>query len=228
MDSVPSINWAAMETGSGDGTGRIIPSLIEQLRSTDPQTRSNASEALNDHLKHQGTTYEPAIFVIPILIEMIRDDDFPDKFLAMEVLDDLPGLFLPAELMVTESFRADINIAHETLWANLTTGIDVFRNLLDSEEPRNRSVALRLFIDYCSETLESAEVLVERCKTEPDIEIRISAIKFLGYLLKSAHFPRAQMAPFINFLKSLTTSEIAAVRTAAQEALERCGQVGEG
>ncbi|HUN06289.1 MAG TPA: hypothetical protein PLQ56_06795 [Aggregatilineales bacterium] len=224
MDNAQKINWAAMETGSGDGTGRIIPSLIDQLRSTDPQTRSNASEALSAHLIHQGNTYEPAVFVIPMLLEMLRDDNFLDKFLALEVLEDLPGVFLPAELMVTESFRADINTAYESLFMNLAAGTDVYRNLLDADEQRTRKSALGLFIDFCPPTSESAEILVERCKTEVDIEIRVFAIRFLGILLADKRFQRAEMAPFVSFLNSLTTSETAAVRTEAQEALERCGQ----
>lgn len=230
MDSVPSINWAAMRTGHDGGSGKIIPSLIDQLRSTDPQIRSNASRILGYHLMAQGSLYEPAIFVIPLLIEMLRDDNFPDKFLALEVLDQLPGcVFDPAsrELMVTEAFRANLDAAYEALYMNLTAGTDVFKSLLDSEELRTRRPALNLFDDVCPRTSESAKVFVERCKVEVDVNIRVRAIKSLGYLLVDDRFPRSEMAPFINFLKSLTTSEIAAVRTASQEALERCGQVGE-
>lgn len=83
-DYLRDVDWESLNGPYGPAAD--VPRLLRALRSQDSATRAEAEEQLNDHLQHQGLVYEPSVAAAPYLIDLLADEDAPDRLVAYRLL----------------------------------------------------------------------------------------------------------------------------------------------
>ncbi|WP_433317771.1 hypothetical protein [Micromonospora chersina] len=83
-DYLCGVDWASLQGPYGPAAD--VPRLLQTLRSHDPTVRGEAEEQLEDHLQHQGMVEEPAAAAVPYLIDLLADQEAPDRLVAYRLL----------------------------------------------------------------------------------------------------------------------------------------------
>ncbi|MGW3892136.1 hypothetical protein ACWD69_25895 [Micromonospora chokoriensis] len=83
-DYLDAIDWDSLQGPYGPASD--VPRLLQTLRSPDAAARGEAEEQLDDHLQHQGLVEEPAAAAAPYLIDLLADQEAPDRLVAYRLL----------------------------------------------------------------------------------------------------------------------------------------------
>ncbi|MCW3818624.1 hypothetical protein ONA91_29715 [Micromonospora sp. DR5-3] len=83
-DYLRDVDWESLQGPYGPASD--VPRLLQTLRSQDPAARGEAEEQLEDHLQHQGLVEEPAAAAAPYLIDLLADQEAPDRLVAYRLL----------------------------------------------------------------------------------------------------------------------------------------------
>ncbi|SCL50340.1 hypothetical protein [Micromonospora chersina] len=83
-DYLCAVDWESLQGPYGPASD--VPRLLQMLRSHDPAARAEAEEQVEDHLQHQGLVEEPAAAAAPYLIDLLADQEAPDRLVAYRLL----------------------------------------------------------------------------------------------------------------------------------------------
>ncbi|MCG5436933.1 hypothetical protein [Micromonospora foliorum] len=83
-DNLRAVDWESLQGPYGPASD--VPRLLQTLRTHDPAARGEAEEQLEDHLQHQGLVEEPAAAAAPYLIDLLADQEAPDRLVAYRLL----------------------------------------------------------------------------------------------------------------------------------------------
>ena len=122
FESIDAIDWTSVHHAYGVASD--IPPLLRALLSHQQVERQNAIETLDNLIHHQGTLYEAAVYVAPVLVEMLQALETPDKenivgSLAQLVYDKPSEDCSPEELKLVQSLRALVGQHLELLYPYL-------------------------------------------------------------------------------------------------------------
>lgn len=87
LSTLAKTDWSALSHAHGMATD--IPDYIAQMQSDDARTRWNARRKLRGEILHQGTIFEAAAYVVPVLVEMLNQESMPDKYGILDILRSL-------------------------------------------------------------------------------------------------------------------------------------------
>lgn len=79
-----AVDWESLQGPYGPASD--VPRLLQTLRSQDPAARGEAEEQLEDHLQHEGMVEELAAAAAPYLIDLLADQEAPDRLVAYRLL----------------------------------------------------------------------------------------------------------------------------------------------
>ncbi|MEU5790701.1 hypothetical protein ABZ754_23625 [Micromonospora purpureochromogenes] len=83
-DYLRAVDWESLQGPYGPASD--VPRLLQTLRSHDPAARGEAERQLEDHLQHQGMVEESAAAAAPYLIDLLADQQAPDRLVAYRLL----------------------------------------------------------------------------------------------------------------------------------------------
>lgn len=92
QEKLYEINWA--ELSHAYGSAIDVPQQLLDLASAHGDVRANAISALYGNIFHQGERYEPAVYAIPFLFELLESETVQDKH---EIIDLLLSLAMGYE-----------------------------------------------------------------------------------------------------------------------------------
>ncbi|SCG50388.1 hypothetical protein GA0074704_2487 [Micromonospora siamensis] len=194
-DSRPAVDWETLQGPYGPASD--VPQLLQTLRSEDPSARIEAEEQLEDHVQHQGLVHEPAAFVAPYLIDLLADQEAPDRLVAYRLLQttidcvELYESLMPASdvpsLDDLAQQRSDFWLSRSTEWrrhggpqsvvtspchaaayAAVRAGVPVYLRVLQEPDRNLRLGMANLLTSFPQEWPAVAPVLAERLSVETD------------------------------------------------------------
>ncbi|MBV1856550.1 HEAT repeat domain-containing protein [Catellatospora tritici] len=113
LERLDDIDWALLTHAYGPADD--VPGQIRDLARADDDVRIGAYQQLYASIVHQGSRYEATAYAAPFLLELLADEDVPDRPVLVEMLavmaiggDEawLPGTF-PVALMREQAHGGD-------------------------------------------------------------------------------------------------------------------------
>lgn len=86
-DKIKRVNWKELHTASG--SAEEVPLQLEQLTSCEKAQRELAYWNLDNHIVRQGDLFSAALYVTPVLIEMLREKVPLGKLEILELLTEI-------------------------------------------------------------------------------------------------------------------------------------------
>jgi HEAT repeat protein len=77
LNGLDKVDWSAVHDAYGPATS--VPALIRALTSCEPIHRACATQALCEHIWHQGTVYSATAAAVPILFDLLESECTPDR-----------------------------------------------------------------------------------------------------------------------------------------------------
>ncbi|RKN22047.1 hypothetical protein D7147_04715 [Micromonospora musae] len=194
-DYLDAVDWDSLEGPYGPASD--VPRLLQSLRSPDPGARGEAEEQLEDHLQHQGLVEEPAATAAPYLIDLLADQEAPDRLVASRLLRTIldcvelyesprPASDIPT-LRELASQRSDWWLSRSPEWRKhggyqrpvthpwhaaayeaMRAGVPTYLQVLQDSDPDLRLRMADLLASFPQEWATMSPVLAQRLAVETD------------------------------------------------------------
>ncbi|MGN9920237.1 hypothetical protein [Micromonospora palomenae] len=194
-DYLRAVDWESLQGPYGPATD--VPRLLQTLRFHDPAARGEAEEQLEDHLQHQGLVEEPAAAAAPYLIDLLADQQAPDRLVAYRLLrtildcaelyesprpaSDVPSLDELASqrsdwwLSRSSEWRRHggyqrpvTNPCHAAAYEAVRAGVPTYLQVLHDPDPDLRLGMAYLLAAFPQEWATMSPVLAQRLSVETD------------------------------------------------------------
>ncbi|MER7460646.1 hypothetical protein [Micromonospora sp. NPDC126480] len=194
-DYLRAVDWESLQGPYGPASD--VPTLLQTLRSQDSAARAEAEEQLEDHLQDQGLVEEPAAAAAPYLIDLLADQEAPDRLVAYRLLrmildcvelyesprpaSDVPTL---GELASQRSdwwlsrspewrrhggYQRPVTAAgHAAAYAAVRAGVPTYLQVLQNPDPGLRLGMAHLLAAFPQEWATMSPVLAQRLSVETD------------------------------------------------------------
>ena len=87
LENLKEVNWT--KNLGAYHLGNELPKLIENLLSNELEIRQKAQAKVREEITHQYSVYPATPIVVPFLIEILKDADYPDTYWVLDLLDAL-------------------------------------------------------------------------------------------------------------------------------------------
>ncbi|PWU46567.1 hypothetical protein DLJ47_32355 [Micromonospora sp. S4605] len=194
-DYLRAVDWESLQGPYGPASE--VPTLLQTLRSQDSAARAEAEEQLEDHLQDQGLVEEPAAAAAPYLIDLLADQEAPDRLVAYRLLrmildcvelyesprpaSDVPSL---NELASQRSdwwlsrspewrrhggYQRPVTAAgHAAAYEAVQAGVPTYLQVLQDPDPNLRLGMAHLLAAFPQEWATISPVLAQRLAVETD------------------------------------------------------------
>jgi len=192
LDDLDRIDWGILRHGRG--AAGDVPGLLQCLTGQNVDMQQQAFDDLCDLLEHQGSLYSATVAAVPFLLRLVADPAFTQRRTLLEFLAFIaPGIDRdwwraiqrdPEVLerhvdMVVERHRTDTMdvpgyraiirdeiVSRPQVYEAVRTGLPLYRDLLDDDDPRVRICALDLLTAFDEDYADSLPTVRARIDVE--------------------------------------------------------------
>ncbi|MBN1123034.1 MAG: hypothetical protein JXJ17_18300 [Anaerolineae bacterium] len=217
LDALDKIDWE--NTGYHVyGQQELIPDRFRSLLSPNPETRELARGFLLGSQQDAGDIYDTTPAIIPFLIELVTQEDTPDR---EELLRDLSG---PLEYIYFQRYTKPLSLHMMQLCLNTygayKKGIDSLVDMLANEEKPIQISCIHLLRYMTDEVEYLIPELITHFRRESEEEVQTALLGCLKTLFSSLERTRYSLKEaYSSFFKALVESHPShKVRVAAARA----------
>ncbi|MCP2329464.1 hypothetical protein HDA40_007971 [Hamadaea flava] len=183
LDGVSDVDWASL--GHAYGSAEQVPVWLAGL--LDPMTSAKALDDLDTSIYHQGGgAYTAAAAALPFLIRLPAHPGVPGR---ADILD-LLGQFARLQNTMVEPWKSKPEAL--ACRAVLYGAFDVFRGLLDDDDPAIQARAAELLVEFVDRADEVVDEFRLRYPAAANEALRVEVVWAVGRLssaLSAAHRP---------------------------------------
>jgi hypothetical protein len=219
LEGMRKIQWAELETASGNGTG--VPDMIRDLTHNDPDVAEEALLALSSTIWEHGIVFDATIHAIPFLIEILAANAAADPAGVIDLLEqiatsrdieevNLPPAheyqFMPEE---SEDYTKD---EQEMQWSReaydaVALGMAQYRRLLHDDDPVTRASTAQLVRLFPAAARENAAAVRDAIDVEEDIPALTDLMLCLRDILSGAVMLDTERSEYITYYGALFEAE---------------------
>lgn len=104
MTDSRDLDWSALRHAYGPASD--LPALLSALRAPEEHRRAEAADQFRARALHQDSLYPATVAAVPFLIDLLADDDAPDRTLAHELLVAILPEDEPADPVRRQAYEA--------------------------------------------------------------------------------------------------------------------------
>jgi hypothetical protein len=194
LERLSSIDWR--ELSHAYGSADEVPQLISDLASLDDEVRGRALGILRTNLYHQGTIYQASAYAAPFLIELLSQDEVPDRDGILLLLARLATgnayhrqhmHYYSEERKQDPEFQRELE--QQVFWVDKThqaveAGIPIYLRLLEQQDIKIRMNAIYLLSCFQSEASRLLPILLAQFQQERDQRVHACILYGVGKLVK--------------------------------------------
>jgi hypothetical protein len=176
LDGASDVDWALLQHAYG--SAEQVPEWLAGLLS--PMTATEALDHLDTSIYHQGgAVYTAAAAALPFLIRLAAHPEVPGRAGVL----DLVGKFARLQNAIVEPWKSKPEAV--TCRTAIYDAFDVFRSLLDEEDPAIRSSAAEVLVQLVDRADTIVNEFQRRYAAEPDPGTRVEFVWIIGRLAAS-------------------------------------------
>ena len=157
LKDLDKVEWSKIAQAPGSTSD--IPALLRELTNTEQEVREAAYGSLYNATLYQGAIYEVTAYIVPFLIELLKQPPFEGMNRVLHMLEDITffnivGMTaykgnpnIPTDLTTfKESFQTEQNRPNTPWQPYLAVyqGLPVYHTLLDPSQPEISEAAANL------------------------------------------------------------------------------------
>jgi len=171
LEGLDLVDWKSLQHAYGSAID--TPQYIRLLASADEGERKKAYDHLISAVNHQGSVYSVTPAVVPFLIELLNDQNTPERHNILRLLISFVES-CNEHLYVIENALDPISIGifqiQMQTYNHVASGLDVYIRLLTSEISPLRRNAAQLFKAFVDRTEQIRPALWAALQSETDAE----------------------------------------------------------